>query len=176
MKTFGSVTVVKWVLHSCNSNECQLVVFWLVVVHWERKKQQLRAPLQAHIQKIKMKAPSTGPSKSSDSFATKSRESPHSFGSDHVSLRKLHMAVSIKSILISRWYHRSDRRQSCTQVLISLSGTVFICLIIIPSYNNPALVRKKWEYGLGRPCLLVKPLTNRRFKAGVRIPYWTIRK
>ena len=97
-----------------------------------KKKQQLRAPLQARIQKIKMKAPSTGPSKSSDSFATKLRDSSHSYGSDHVSLRKLHIVVPIKSILISRWYHRSDRRQSCTQVLIILSGTVLICLIIIP--------------------------------------------
>ena len=120
----------------------------------KEKKQQLRAPLQAHIQKIKMKAPSTGPSKSSDSFAINLRESPHSFGSDHVSLRKLHMAVSIKSILISRWYHRSDRRQSCTQVLITLSGTVFICLIIIPSYNNQALVRKKWEDGFFPPLII----------------------
>ena len=76
----------------------------------KEKKQQLRAPLQAHIQKIKMKAPSTGPSKSSDSFAINLRESPHSFGSDHVSLRKLHIVAPIKSILISRWYHGSDRR------------------------------------------------------------------
>ena len=27
---------------------------------------------------------------------------------------------------------------------------------------------------LGRPCLLVRPLTNRRFKDGMTIPYWPV--